>query len=197
VKQKENKMFNEKIYNREYYQTHKQQKKQYYQENKAKINQQTKQYYQSHKEEQKEYQKQYYQTHKQQKKQYWKQYYQENKAKINQQTKQYYQSHKQQGKLYRQNHLAERILTNINERCNNPKNKKYSYYGGRGIKNFLTLDQIKNLMQFYGYYEMRKKGLNPNIHRINNNRDYTVDNCCFLSAKNHIQLHKLLLKGDC
>jgi hypothetical protein len=68
---------------------------------------------------------------------------------------------------------AKRILLNIKCRCYNQKNKYYKYYGGRGIVNYLTEQDILFLLQ-RDHFELMKK---PSIDRINNNGNYTLENC--------------------
>lgn len=74
-----------------------------------------------------------------------------------------------------------RVLSNIQTRCNNPNSKDYKDYGGRGIKCLITSDEIKKLMVRDGYWDMK----NPSIDRINNDGDYTFDNCQFLENKDN------------
>jgi len=82
------------------------------------------------------------------------------------------------------------LLSHINQRCNNPKAENYSKYGGKGIKNFLSLEQLKILMIAYDYYDMRDKGEHPQIHRCNPNGDYCLENCVFMTRRNHALLSK-------
>jgi len=74
-----------------------------------------------------------------------------------------------------------RIWFGIKERCNNPKNKAYHNYHGRGIKlcerwlkfeNFRD-DMYKSYLIHYGKY----RKLNTTVDRINNNGNYSPDNC--------------------
>lgn len=69
-----------------------------------------------------------------------------------------------------------KILRNINLRCNYPGTNGYEYYGGKGIKNFLTLDDLDRLWQRDHASEM----LQPSIHRFDSWLDYKFTNCCFL-----------------
>ena len=71
------------------------------------------------------------------------------------------------------------IFNGINQRCNNPKDKNYKNYGGRGIKNHLTLEDVKFLYIKYKAYLMKK----PSIDRKDNDGNYTIENCEFIELK--------------
>ena len=73
------------------------------------------------------------------------------------------------------------ILSNIRRRCENKKSKDYKWYGGKGIKNFLNLDDIKFLWFRDKAYLMEK----PSIDREYSNKDYTLKNCRFIELKNN------------
>ncbi len=83
---------------------------------------------------------------------------------------------------YRRTHPVDplyKLLNNINQRCNYPKDKKYKYYGGKGIKNFLTLEDLKYL------WNRDRAGLmkQPSIDRKNGNGNYTIENCQFIEME--------------
>ena len=67
-----------------------------------------------------------------------------------------------------------RVWTSMRQRCNNPNNKRYKDYGGRGIK---ICDEWNNFSNFFkwanehGYHE----GLS--IDRIDNDKGYSPQNC--------------------
>lgn len=61
-------------------------------------------------------------------------------------------------------------------RCNNPNTNCYKRYGGRGIKAIITKEEIKILWFRYKAYLME----HPTIDRIDNDGNYTLDNCQFL-----------------
>lgn len=84
-----------------------------------------------------------------------------------------------------------------NQRCNNPKQKHYKYYGGRGIKFLMTLDDFEFLWFRDKAYEMKR----PSIDRINNDGNYIFDNCRFLelsenSGRNKKCIIQFTLKGE-
>lgn len=68
-----------------------------------------------------------------------------------------------------------RVWCGMKERCNNPHNKKYERYGGRGIT---VCDEWSNdfgAFRDWAYSHGYADGLT--IDRINNNANYTPDNC--------------------
>jgi len=69
-----------------------------------------------------------------------------------------------------------RTWCGIKNRCYNNKVKSYPYYGGRGItvcKRWLTKDGFINFYSDMG----DRPSSNYSIDRINNNGNYTQDNC--------------------
>ena len=73
----------------------------------------------------------------------------------------------------------------IKERCFNPNSKSYKRYGGRGIK---MCDEWLNNYQAFEDWCMAngfKKGLA--IDRIDNDKDYSPDNCRFVTLKENNQ----------
>lgn len=106
-------------------------------------------------------------------------------AKLNQ--KIYYNKHKKylskKSKIYRKNFRKLNpwygSYVSAKERCNNPNNKDYKNYGGRGIKFLLTKEDYKNIWN-------RDKGWllkQPSIDRINNDGNYEFNNCQFIEKK--------------
>lgn len=83
---------------------------------------------------------------------------------------------KQYEKEYREKYPWKQILVNIKQRCENPNNKKYKNYGLRGIKNYLTEEDVKFLYIRDKAHLMDK----PSIDREDNNGHYIFDNCQFI-----------------
>ncbi|NCC60069.1 MAG: hypothetical protein EOM12_03835 [Verrucomicrobiae bacterium] len=71
----------------------------------------------------------------------------------------------------------------IKSRCENKRAKNYLYYGGRGIKCLITVDQIKYLWVRDRAALMKK----PSIDRINNDRHYEKNNCRFIEQSENTQ----------
>mgnify|MGYP001569572219 FL=1 len=82
-----------------------------------------------------------------------------------------------------------RVLIDINQRCNNSRNKRYKDYGGRGIKCLWnSFEEFKDDM-YESYLEHKGKiekiGIKKNttIERINTNGDYCKENCQWATQK--------------
>lgn len=82
-------------------------------------------------------------------------------------------------KIYCDNNPWYKIYSSIKNRCGNPKCERYKNYGGRGIKCLITMEEIKELWFRDKTYLMEK----PSIDRIENDGNYTFDNCQFLEYK--------------
>lgn len=65
------------------------------------------------------------------------------------------------------------IWTAMLQRCTNPKNKDFQYYGGRGIR---VCDRWRKFVNFLSDMGVRPT-LNHCIERIDNDGDYTPSNC--------------------
>lgn len=64
-------------------------------------------------------------------------------------------------------------------RCYNPKNHKYSLYGGRGI---FVCDEWRNSFETF-LSNMGPRPQGGSIERKNNNGGYTPENCVWATAK--------------
>jgi hypothetical protein len=80
----------------------------------------------------------------------------------------------------------------IHHRVNNKNNSEYHRYGGRGIKCFLTNDEIKELWFRDKAFEMKI----PTIDRINNDGNYELGNCRFLEKSKNQRPRKEIIQLD-
>lgn len=69
-----------------------------------------------------------------------------------------------------------KTLKNIDYRCNHFKDKKFKYYGLKGVRNYLTIDDLKFLWSRDKADLMKQ----PSIDRINTTQHYRLSNCQFL-----------------
>lgn len=67
-------------------------------------------------------------------------------------------------------------LSNIKQRCTNPSDPKFKYYGGKGIQPNLTLIELMHLWERDKADEMKE----PSIDRVDNNGHYEFSNCRFI-----------------
>ena len=67
-------------------------------------------------------------------------------------------------------------------RCENLNNNRYIHYGGRGIKFFMTLKDLKYLWFRDKAYLMKR----PSIDRKDNNGNYTLKNCRYIELSENI-----------
>ena len=65
------------------------------------------------------------------------------------------------------------IWSNMHQRCRNPKNKGFKWYGGRGIN---VCDRWQSFPVFYADMGPRPSK-NHSIERVDNNLGYEPDNC--------------------
>ena len=68
----------------------------------------------------------------------------------------------------------------MKQRCYNPKNHAYKYYGGRGIK--ICNKWLNDFMSFYNWSINNGYAKGLSIDRINNNGNYEPNNCRWISS---------------
>ncbi len=85
------------------------------------------------------------------------------------------------GQCRRQNKTSEyRAWMGMKSRALNPKSEHFDRYGGRGIKICSRwLDSFENFFEDMG----NKPSASHSIHRIDNDGDYTPENCCWATKK--------------
>jgi hypothetical protein len=64
----------------------------------------------------------------------------------------------------------------MRDRCSNPSHIRYRYYGGKGIKVKMTVDDLVFLWERDKASAMKK----ASIDRIDSDKDYVVENCRFV-----------------
>ncbi len=85
----------------------------------------------------------------------------------------------------------EKTFMYIRQRCSYPNDHIYKRYGGRGIKNLITMNELKTLWFRDRAFEMKK----PSIDRIDNNGNYTIKNCRYLEFSENVINGNHLRKG--
>jgi len=86
------------------------------------------------------------------------------------------------------------VWTQIKQRCNNPKATGYKWYGGRGIKCLITLEELK----FLWFRDKAWKLKIPSIDRKDSNGNYTLENCRFIELSENVSRvnRKTILQYD-
>jgi len=138
---------------------------------------------------------------------YQRKYYLENKEKFLKRRRERYWSNRkkelERGRAWNANNLPKilernkewlgkyplyRVWIDMRQRCLNPNHKCYRYYGGKGIK---ICDQWLNYHTFenWGISNGYQKGLV--IDRINNEGNYTPDNCQWITQSENAKKQNL------
>jgi hypothetical protein len=76
---------------------------------------------------------------------------------------------------------------NMKSRCYHLNDKKYAYYGGKGIK--ICPQWLKNPVSFATWAENNGWGPGKCIHRKDKKGDYEPNNCEFMIISAHAMLH--------
>jgi hypothetical protein len=66
----------------------------------------------------------------------------------------------------------------MHQRCNNPKNRDYKNYGGRGIT---VCERWRQFANFFA--DMGKRPSGMSLDRIDNEKGYSPANCRWATAK--------------
>ncbi len=82
------------------------------------------------------------------------------------------------------------VFSDMNQRCNNPKNKRYKHYGGRGIRCLFTLDSFKDYVTDTLGYDTYDEIEGLQIHRIDNDGHYEPGNIEFLAPEQYKEEHR-------
>ncbi len=82
--------------------------------------------------------------------------------------------------------FIKKLLSNIKYRCTNPRDGRYKYYGGRGIKCLLSVEDLEVI------YERDRPDLmvKPSIDRRANDGHYEFSNCQFIELADNIAKSK-------
>lgn len=75
------------------------------------------------------------------------------------------------------------LWKDIRKRCYNPESWNYKYYGGKGVR--MCDAWLNNYPAFRRWAVANGYSKGLHIHRINNDGDYSPDNCKFLTPAEH------------
>ena len=82
---------------------------------------------------------------------------------------------------------------NMNKRCNNPEDKDYLSYGGRGIK---ICDEWLDVTKFVAWAEKTYPNIeDATLDRIDNNKGYSPENCRWVDKTTQI-LNRRIMKNN-
>ena len=87
-----------------------------------------------------------------------------------------------------------KFYNSARERCNYPRVPSYKYYGAKGIKFLLTMEQLKELWHRDNAVSLEK----PSLDRINPEGNYVFENCRFIEWLENIrrQVRKIRINDE-
>jgi hypothetical protein len=92
----------------------------------------------------------------------------------------------EKARKYIKTHPWAKTMSGIRTRLKGTQEKYKKFYVDKGIKNFLSLPDLKMM-----YFRDKAHKMNKaSIHRINNDGDYCLTNCKYVEAREHTKLHK-------
>ncbi|KKL87496.1 hypothetical protein LCGC14_1934070, partial [marine sediment metagenome] len=71
------------------------------------------------------------------------------------------------------------VYRHIKSRCDNPNDKAYKWYGGKGVRCRISKEELKQLWIRDKAYLLKE----PSIDRKNVKKNYTLDNCQFIEME--------------
>jgi len=104
-------------------------------------------------------------------------WYQKNKTRLNKKYKAYNKKYRKELKPWFVS------FDKANQRCNNERNANYRWYGKRGIKQLMSLDDFEYLWKRDKAHLMKS----PSIDRINPDGNYTLTNCRFIELSENLK----------
>lgn len=113
-------------------------------------------------------------------------YYKNNKAKINARSREWNKKHRKEcnaaNKRWFERNPWHQVWANGIKRCTNKNNISYKWYGKKGIRFLLTLEDVKFLWLRDKASLMSK----PSIDRKDHNKNYNIKNCRFIELKENV-----------
>ena len=94
--------------------------------------------------------------------------------------------------VFRGNKHLQRLWGNMKSRCENPLNKRYKSYGGKGIRIELTKHDILFLWKRDKAHLLEK----ASIDRINPEKNYSLENCRFIEMSDNSRRHNFKLNNS-